>query len=126
MVAAIGKMIEVNGARIKVEAVELVRHGYRRIYAKLEEARNRGTAREVTRLADIVRSTGTVAMPPLLTNDERLRFEELTNTYLGDRLAHMVRDILKYDLRESTMGPAIMPVRDDEGFETEVRLVPWW
>lgn len=126
MVAVIGEMIEVGGVQIRLEAVELVRRGYRRVYAKLEEARSRGTAREVTKLADIIRGAGPVAVPPLLTDEERVRFEELTNTYLGDRLVHMIWVILENDLNEHTLGPATMPIRCAEHPGTEVRLVNWW
>ncbi len=119
-------MLDIGGVQIKMEAVELVRDGYNRVKRKLEEARVRGTAREMTTLADIIRSTGPAVMPPLLTDEERRRFEELTGAYLCDQLVHLVWLILENDLRDRALAPAAMPVRNAEHPGTEVRLVPWW
>lgn len=126
MVAAVNEVLDIGGVQIKAEAVEIVRSGYKRVMAKLHEARHRGTARGTTKLADIVRSAGPANMPPLLTDDERRRFEELTGTYLCDQLVHLLWVILENDLNESTMAPAAMPVRKAEHPGTEIRLVPWW
>lgn len=126
MVAVQSEVLDVGGVQIKAEAVKIVRDGYSRVNRKLEDARHRHTAREMTRLADIVRSTGPAVMPPLLTDEERRRFEELTGAYLCDQLVHLVWIILENDLQDRTMAPAAMPVRNAEHPGTEVRLVPWW